>query len=188
VLENQHRIGVVDRREEQSLGVVRRRWLHDLQPRHVREPRFQALAVLRGGAGAGTAGQADHHRHAGLAAEHEMDLGRLIDDLLHCQRHEVGELQLEHRLHAGNGRADGRTRNAELADRRVDDALRAETMDEVARHTECAAVDADVLAEQENPLVRLHRLGKPFADRLGVRQFARPDFGRGDVIRHRHPA
>ncbi len=126
VLEDQHRVRIVDRREQQALGVVRRRRLHDLEARHVREPRFEALAVLRRGAGARAARQPHDHRHARLAAEHEADLRRLVDDLLHRQRDEIRELDLEHRPHAGQRGADRRAGDAQLADRRVDHALAAE--------------------------------------------------------------
>jgi hypothetical protein len=50
--------------------------------------------------------------------------------------------------------------------------LFAETLDEIACHLKGAAVDADVLAHQEHPLVALERDGERFADRLGVGELA----------------
>ena len=53
VLEDHHRIGIVDGGEQQALGVMRRGRLHHLQARHMGEPGFERLAVLGRGAGAG---------------------------------------------------------------------------------------------------------------------------------------
>ena len=132
------------------------------------EPGLQALGVLGGGAGAGAERRAQHHRDVGRAAEHEVDLRGLVDDLVHRLAGEVGELDLHDRPHAGQGGADGSADDAELGDRGVADALLAEAVVEVAGDAECAAVDADVLAEHEHPLVGGHRLADGLADRLGV--------------------
>ena len=84
VLEDQHRVRIVDRRQQQAFGVVRRRRLHApsgpghartrlrgsgcaVLPRLVPEPPGSRITI-------GT---------DGLAAEHEADLRRLVDDLLH---------------------------------------------------------------------------------------------------------
>ena len=50
VLEHDHRIGVLDRREQHALDVFRRRRLDHLQARDMGVPGFDALAVLRGAA------------------------------------------------------------------------------------------------------------------------------------------
>ena len=49
-----------------------------------------------------------------------------------------------------------RADHGRLADRRVDDPLRAEAVEEAGGDAEGAAVGADVLAEHEDPLVLLH--------------------------------
>ena len=67
--------------------------------------------------------------------------------------------------HRGAGRAaDDRG----LRERRVDHAPGAELLLEARRHLERAAVDADVLADQEDALVVLHLLPEAVADRLEV--------------------
>ena len=103
--------------------------LHDLQAGDVAEPGLEALAVLGGGAGAGAGGHPHDQRHRGLAAEHVAQLGRLVDDLLHRERGEVGELELEDRPQAGQRRADGDAGAAELGDRRVHHPVGAEAVD-----------------------------------------------------------
>ena len=173
MLEDDHRVGILERGEQQALGVGGRRRLHHLQPRDVAEPGLEALAVLGGGAGARARGHAHDQRHRGLAAEHVAQLRRLVDDLLHRERREVRELELEDRPQAGQRRADRDAGAAELGDRRVDDPVGAEAVDEVARHLEGAAVDADVLAHQDHAPVALDRDRHGVADRLGVAHFAR---------------
>ena len=155
----------------------------------MREPRFETLAVLSRGARAGAAGQADHHRHACLAAEHEADLRRLVDDLLHRERDEIRELDLEHGTHAGHRGADRRPGESQFADGSVDHALRSEALQEIARHAEGAAVHADVLPEEKDARIGFHGLREPLADRLRVRQLLRlgGDW-LGKLSRHRHPA
>ena len=172
VLEDHHRIGIGDRRQQHALRVVRRGRLDHLQARHMAKPRLEALAVLRRRAGAGSGGKPHDHRHRDLAAEHEAHLRRLVDDLLHRERCEIGELELEDRPHAGHRRADGDAGTAELGDRRIHDALRAEALDEIARDLKGAAINADILAHQEDALIRLHGNRHGFLDRLGIAQFA----------------
>ena len=78
------------------------------------EPGFEALAVLRGRARAGARREPHHQRHRDFAAQHEADLGRLVDDLLHRQRGEIGELEFEDRPHARQRRTDGNAGTAEF--------------------------------------------------------------------------
>ena len=137
------------------------------------EPCFEALAVLRGRARAGTGGKAHHDWHRNFAAEHEAHLGCLVDDLLHRQRREIRELEFEDRPQAGHRRADCDARAAKLGDRRVHHAVGAEALDEVARHLEGAAIDADVLAHQEDALVGFHGDRHGLLDGLRIAEFAR---------------
>ena len=136
------------------------------------EPGIERLRMLRGGPGAGTGRKAHDERHVHLAAQHEAELRRLVDDLLHRKRGEVGELELEHRLAAGECGTNGDTGLAELRDRRVHHAVLAIAVHEVARHLEGAAIDADVLTHQEDGRVGIHRLGKRLLDGLRVSELA----------------
>src|SRR4029453_13003864 len=111
--------------------------------------------------------QPHHHRHADRPAEHEVDLGRLVDQLVHGVGGEVGELQLGHRPHAAQGGADGRAHDRLLGDRGVADPLLPEAVQHPGGHPERAPVDADVLARHADPLVGLHGLGQGGPDGLG---------------------
>ncbi len=133
--------------------------------------------MLRRRAGAGPGREAHHQRHRHRAAQHVAQLGGLVDDLLHRQRGEVGELELEDRAQPGQRRADRHPRAAQLGDRRVHHPVLAVFLDQVAGHAEGAAVDADILAHQHDALVLAKRDVHRLADRLGIAELA-----------HRRPA
>ena len=128
--------------------------------------------MLCRGTRAGSGGKAHDERHVHLAAQHIAELCRLVHDLLHGERREVGKLKLEHRLAARQRRANRDARLAQFRDRRVHHAVLAVAVHEVARDLEGAAIDADVLAHQENRRVCVHRLRQRFLDRLGIGQLA----------------
>jgi hypothetical protein len=150
VLVEQDRVVVVYRGEEHALRVVGGRRHHDLQAGDVDEPGLQGLGVLGGGAGSGASGGADYHRDPSLAAEHVPDLGRLVDELVHAVGYKVRELQLGYRAHPHERRTRAQPDVAGLGDGRVHHALLAELLDHAPAHAERAAVDADVLAHEED--------------------------------------
>ena len=96
-------------------------------------------------------GCTDHDRKADAASP--VRLRRDGDDHVERARDEVGELELDDRALAHPGRAEGGADESLLGDRRVDDALVAELLEEPLRDAERAAEVADVLAEQEDALV-----------------------------------
>ena len=151
VLEEEHGVVVADRGLDQALRVVGRRRLHDLESRRVREVRLRVLGVERAAVHAAAGGAADDERHADARAVAR--LGGEVRDHVEGAGDEVDELHLGDRPHAHHRRADGRADDRRLGDRRVDDALLAELGDEAVGHLEGAAVDADVLAEQEDARV-----------------------------------
>ena len=123
VLAEDHRVVVADALDQQPLGVVRRARADDLEPGDVGEQRRQHLAVLGRGAKAGADHRADHDRGLGLAAEHVLELGGLVEDLVETDAHEVDEHQLGHRAHAAGRRADRRADVGAFAQRRVEQAV-----------------------------------------------------------------
>src|SRR5262249_9436983 len=88
------------------------------------------------------------------------------------------------RAHPHHRGADGGPDDRRLRDRRVDDAFLAELADEAVRDLERSAVDADILADQEDARVAQHLLAQPFADRVDVGRLAlrrRRPFGSAQV-------
>jgi hypothetical protein len=76
------------------------------------------------------------------------------------------ELDLRHRHEAVHGQADRRADDAGLGQRRVHHPVAAEPLEEALGDAEDAAVESDVLAEQDHPLVGLHLLDEGEVDGL----------------------
>ena len=178
MLEEDHRIVVADRLDQETLGLIGVGRQHHLQPRDVGEHRVEALAVLRGGAEAGAVHGADHQRGHRLAAEHVAELGRLVEDLVEADPHEVDEHQFDDRAEPGGRGARRGADERDLGEMRVEHAvgseLRAEALGDahraapgvlVARGTGAAR---DVLAHHDDARVALHLLAHRFVDRLAI--------------------
>ena len=109
--------------------------------------------MLRRAALAGPALRPQHERHRELPPRHEVRLGRLVDELVERERHEVHEHDLDDRAKAGLRGADRDAADRGLADRRVADTLGAELLREPGGRTPRPAL-RDVLAEHEHALGR----------------------------------
>ncbi len=93
-------------------------------------PAGVALAVLCGDARGGAVGAAEHDRAAHLAARHVQRLGGGVDDLVHRLHGEVEGHELDDRPQPVHRGADRHAGEAVLGDRRVDDPLRAELVEQ----------------------------------------------------------
>ncbi len=144
---------VADRRLQQALGVGGRGGHGDEQAGDVQEQRLQAVRVRRPQLVAGALGHAHDERHADLAAEHVVDVGRVVDDLVEREQREVDRHQLDHRPQPGHRGADAHADDRVLGDRRVAHAPLAELLQQPGGHLEGAAEHADVLAHQQHALV-----------------------------------
>ncbi len=162
VLEEDDRIVVADRRFDQTLGVVGAGRANHFQAGRVHEPHLRILRVKRAAVNIAAAGSANHQRRGRAPAI--VSLGNHVDDLVEGAADEIHELEFGHRTHAGERRAEGRADDGGLRDGRVDDALRAEAIDEAVGDFERAAVDADVFAETEDGRIALHFLPDSLAD------------------------
>ncbi len=174
---------VADGGLEQPLGVVGGRGNDDFQSGHVARPRVQRLRVLRRRPARGAHRRANDERHLPRAARHVMDLCGLVDDLIHDERQEIAEHDVDDRTQTGHRRADAEAREARLGDRGVDDALRSELLDQPLHDLERGARFGDIFAKQDDPRVAAHFLRKRLADRV-----AEADLPNGRrSLRHRHP-
>ena len=171
MLEVQHGVAVLERRDQQALRVVRCRRGDHLEPRHRREPRLDVLRVERARSRAASDRRPDHERHAGAPAP--VRLRQVVHDLVEGAGDEVAELHLDHRHVAAERQADRGADGARLDDRRVAHARLAELGGEALGHLEDAAVLGDVLAEEHDPLVAPHRDPQGVADRVHVAQLGR---------------
>ena len=168
--EEDHRVVVLDRGDQQSLGVVRVRDDDGLQPGHVGEQRLRALAVRLAAVDASAGRHPDDERRREVAGRAVPQAGGFRHDLVVGGIHVVGELDLDARPQPVRRHADRGADDARLVDRGVEAAVLAEPLLQPLRAAEHAAEVADVLAEHDDAVVTLHR------DRVGVT----------DRLDHRH--
>ncbi len=176
VLDEDHRVGIGDRADQQPGGIRGVARHHDLEPGDVGDPGLQALRVLGRAPRARAALGAQHERHPELPAGHEVGLGSRVDELVQGEREEVDEHDLQHRPLARLGRADRDAADRRLADRRVDHPLGAELLGQAGGHRVRTAL-GDVLADHEHVVVGPHRLGERPVERLDEGRL--PAFGAG---------
>jgi hypothetical protein len=159
MLDEDHRIVVGDGRQQQAVTIGRIGRHHHLDPGRVAKPGFQEVgmlaAILEAGAGHG----ADDHRHMGLAAGHEAQLGGMVGDLVHADADEIHQHDFDHRPHADHRGADGGTHEAHLGNRSGAHA-RAVFGRQTLRDLDDAAAFriGDFLAEDDDVLVGFHRI------------------------------
>ena len=172
-LEEDHRVGVLDRRDQQALGVIGRRGDDDLEARDVGEERFRRLAVRLATENPAAVGRSNDHRHGPFGRGPIADFRDLADDLVVAGVDVIGELDLDDRFEAVSRHPDRRRDDPALADRSVEHAGLAEFLLQAFGDPEDAAEITDVLAEHDDVLVRAHR------DLVGVVQ-------RLDHVHRRH--
>ncbi len=106
--------------------------------------------MLRGEARAG-AGHREHgDRQRRTAAEHKTHLRHLIGDFVHTLAQEVHEHDVDDRAKPGGRRTDAEADDALFGNRRVDDAVAAEFLEQTAVIAIHAARLADVFARDES--------------------------------------
>src|SRR5262249_54874383 len=122
--------------------------------------------VLGGQLAAAAARRADDQWTAGLATEHVVDLGGVVDDLVHRQQAEVDRHDLHDRPRAGHRRADRRADEALLGDRRVAHALLAELLQQALGDAVGPVEHPDLLAQDEHPVIAGQLLAQREPQRL----------------------
>src|SRR6056297_1194178 len=89
VLENEHGVGVLERRPEHSARVLQRGRGEHLQPRDVPVPALETVGMLRGELLARAGGHPDDERHGELSGRHVPDRGRGVHDLVEGEKREI---------------------------------------------------------------------------------------------------
>ncbi len=131
------------------------------------QPGFERFRMVGRDASADATFGAKDHRDLGFAPEHIAVIGADVDKLVHGDGDEIDVHDLGDRPHASKGCSDRRTGDGRLRDGRIDDPLFAELGQEPARGLIGAAVQSDVLAEDEDPLIAPHLFRLSGGDRLG---------------------
>src|SRR6266853_2968336 len=170
VLQVEHRILVADRCLDETLRVPHGCRIDDLEAGRVEKRRFRVLRMERPAANVAATRAAHHHggRQSGAIARG----GDIVREHVVRARDEVDELHLRHGTQTHVRRTGRRADNGGLRDRRIDDTRFAELLREAIGDLEGAAVEPDVLAEDEDALVALHLLPQALAQR-----FEECDFG-----------
>ena len=122
--------------------------------------------MLGSDAGCRTVRTAEHHLAGHLAAGHVQRLGGGIDDLVDRLHGEVEGHELDDRLQAGHRRTDADAGKAMLGDRRIDDALVAEFLQQTLGDLVGALILRDLFAHDEHIRVAPHFLGHGVAQRF----------------------
>jgi hypothetical protein len=98
---------------------------------------------------------------------------------------EIAEHDVDNRPHPGHRRADAKSTEARFGDRRVDDAVFAELVDQAGEYLEGGARFGDIFAHQDDARIAPHFLSDRFLDRVAERQLPnRVTVSSIDVLRH----
>ena len=141
-LEEEHRVGILDRGDQQALGVIGVGRDDRLDPGDVGEQGLGRLAVRLAAEDAAAIGRADDHRHrpfARGAIAHPRDFA---DDLVVAGVDVVGELDFDDGLEAIGRHADRGADDPAFGDRRVEGAGLAELLLQAFGGAEHAAEDS----------------------------------------------
>jgi len=168
VLENQNRIGVLQRGPQHTAGILKRRRRQHFDAGDMRVPAFEAVRMLGGKLAPGAGRHPDHQRHAELVSRHVTHCGRGIEYLVERQQAEIHRHQFDDRPHAGHRRADAGAGEPGFRERRIANPLRPEFGEQPVAHRVAAAVAADVLTHQKNALVALDRVAQRLLNRFAV--------------------
>ena len=122
----------------------------------MREEGLDRLRVVQGSVNAAAVRGPDDHRHTEVTVRAIPDARSLLNDLVESREDEVGELHLGDRDQAVDGHPDADAGDQGLVQRRVEDTLLTELVEESHRGAEDTAACTDVLAEHDDPVVAAH--------------------------------
>ena len=153
MLEEQHRVGVLDGGAEHPAHVGGRGRDDDLQAGDVRVGGLDRLRVVQRAVHAAAPRRPHHQRHREVAVAPVVDAGRLRHELVEAGVDEVGELDLGDRTQPGQRQPDPDPDDRALGQRGVEHARLAELLGQVVGGAEHAAARAHVLAEDHHAVV-----------------------------------
>jgi hypothetical protein len=154
VFEDQHRIRVREGGGEHAARIFDGGRGDDADPGNVRHPALETVGVLGRQLEPGAGGHADHEGDVELAVGHVEQGRRVVQDLVEGEQAEVHGHDLDDRPQTAQRRADSRPDEARFRERCIPDPLGAELGEQTAADAVGAAIGADVLAHQEDAIVR----------------------------------
>jgi hypothetical protein len=111
---------------------------------------------------------AEHDRHRVLAARHIQHLRRGVHDLIEREEGEVPRHEFDDGPQTDHRGTGTDAREAELRDRRIDDAHLAEILEQAPGHLVGALVNADFLAHEEDTVIAVHLFTQRLIQRVAV--------------------
>ena len=121
-------------------------------------------------------GHAQHHGHLGLAAEHIVHFGGLVEQLVHGHANEIHKHEFRNGAQARGGSAGGSAHNGALGNGGIAHTALAEGVEQALGYAEATAKLAHILTDDEHVFVPLHLLPHGVVKRLQIR------FGRHRVL------
>ncbi len=164
--EEHDRIVVLDRADQQSLGVVGTGGDHGFQAADMGEYALGALGMGLSATDAAATGRAYRDRGEVFAAAAMAQPCQLADDLVDGRIDVIGELHLDHGTQAVDAHADGRGDDAAFGDRCVEGAVGAVFVIQALGAAEYAAEKTHVLPHHQHRGVGCHRAVQRRVDRL----------------------
>ena len=152
---------------QEPLGIRRGGGDDHCQAGTVAEKGLEGLGVLGSGLVHEAVRGPEHHGDGLLAAEHVVDLGHLVVNLVEADPGKVGEVHVRHGTHSRESGADAGTDDGRLADGGVHDPSGSELGGKALELAENSALAGDVLAHDEHPFVPGHLLLHGFKGCLG---------------------
>jgi hypothetical protein len=128
VLEEDHRVFVANRGLQEAACVGGGRGDSDEQPRHLQEHGLKAVRMGWAELVAGALWHPHHEWHTHLAAEHVVDVGGVVDDLVEGEQGEVDGHQLDNGAKPHHRGPDAHPHDCVLGDRGVAHAPLAELL------------------------------------------------------------
>jgi hypothetical protein len=163
-LEEDHRIRIADRRQQQAVSPRRRGGDHHADAGDMGKKSLRALRMMLGRMDAAAVGRADHHRASEPPAGAVAQPAGVVQHLIDGRIDEAHELELDHRAKTLRTQAHGEPGEERLRQRRVDHAFGAEALQQALRGAKDPAVGSHILPKHENAVVLAHcpRQGKPY--------------------------
>ncbi|MEJ2500926.1 MAG: hypothetical protein P8Y65_07370 [Campylobacterales bacterium] len=157
IFEDQYRIGVGERQQEHIVRVLHRSRGENLEAGNVRVPALQTVRMLSGKLFSGPRRRADDEGDADRSAGHVPQRRGVVHDLVECEEAEIDGHDLDDGAHSVHRGPDARPGKARFAQRGVENALGSEPFQQPFADGIAAAVAADVLTGEKDPLILFHR-------------------------------
>src|SRR6185437_1292131 len=164
MFEEEYRVRIFDRGDQQSFCIEGSGRIDDLQPRRMEKPRLVALRMKRTGSDPGSGRHPDDD--IGVLSPTVIYLCQIVHYLVEAGRDEIGELHFHDAFETLQAQPQCAAHNGAFAQRRIPDPALTILIHQPVGDLEGAPIFGDVLSHQDKVIVFAHRLVQTFADGL----------------------